>query len=192
MGLTWLDAAAMTLIVVEAAFLAWLLRHRAMGSRAQRLLEARLRFETLLSDLSAKLIHVDGSGLDAALGAALRQVVAFLGMDRGNLDEYIEGRPGARVSWTEPGIEKLPPILAAGHFVWTAATLRRGGVVRFRRTDALPAAAAADRAGYERLGTRSHLSIPLQAGGPQARAVAVGFPPAGRGRPGGLLGPRRP
>src|SRR5207247_1805522 len=166
MGLTWLDAAAMTLIVVEAAFLAWLLRHRAMGSRAQRLLEDRLRFETLLSDLSAKLIHVDASGLDAALGAALRQVVAFLGMDRGNLDEYIEGRPGARVSWTEPGIEKLPPILAAGHFVWTAGTLRRGGVVRFRRTDALPAAAAADRAGYERLGTRSHLSIPLQAGGP--------------------------
>ena len=53
MGLTWLDAAAMTLIVVEAAFLAWLLRHRAMGSRAQRLLEDRLRFETLLSDLSA-------------------------------------------------------------------------------------------------------------------------------------------
>ena len=166
MGLTWLDAAAMTLIVVEAAFLAWLLRHRAMGSRAQRLLEDRLRFETLLSDLSAKLIHVDASGLDAALGGALRQVVAFLGMDRGNLDEYIEGRPGARVSWTEPGIEKLPPILAAGHFVWTAGTLRRGGVVRFRRTDALPAAAAADRAGYERLGTRSHLSIPLQAGGP--------------------------
>src|SRR5437773_8201723 len=112
MGLTWLDAAAMTLIVVEAAFLAWLLRHRAMGSRAQRLLEDRLRFETLLSDVSAKLIHVDASGLDAALGAALRQVVAFLGMDRGKPDEDIEGGPCARVTWTGPGVEELPPLQA--------------------------------------------------------------------------------
>lgn len=166
MGLTLSDAAAVTLIVIETALLVWLLRHRAVGSRAQRLLEDRLRFETLLSDLSTKLIHVDAGGLDAALEGALRQVVAFLGMDRGNLDEYIEGRPGARVSWAEPGIETLPSILAAGQFVWTAGTLRRGGVVRLPRTDALPEEAATDRASYERLGTRSHLSIPLQAGGP--------------------------
>jgi signal transduction histidine kinase len=136
------------------------------GSRGQRLLEDRVRFETLLSDLSAGLIHVDASGLDTALESGLQQMVAFLRMDRGNLDEYIEGRPGVRVSWAEPGIATLPSILAAGQFPWTADMLRRGSVVRFPRTDALPAEAAADRASYERLGTRSHLSIPLQAGGP--------------------------
>src|SRR5947199_6716 len=37
------------------------------GSRPERLLEDRVQFETLLSDLSAGLIHVDASGLDAAL-----------------------------------------------------------------------------------------------------------------------------
>jgi signal transduction histidine kinase len=136
------------------------------GSRAQRILEDRVRFETLLSDLSAGLIHVDAGCLDAALASGLRQMVAFLGMDRGNLDEYIEGRPGVRVSWAEPGIATLPSILAAGQFPWTTDMLRRGGVVRLRRTEALPEEAAADRANYERLGTRSHLSIPLQAGGP--------------------------
>jgi signal transduction histidine kinase len=155
-----------TLILGETVLLVWLLRHRAVGSRAQRLLEDRLRFETLLSDLSAKLVHVEAGGLDAALEAGLRQVVVFLGVDRGNLDEYVEGAPGVRVSWAEPGIEELPSILAAGQFEWTAATLRRGGVVRFPRIDALPAEAATDRTSYERLGTRSHLSIPLQAGGP--------------------------
>ncbi len=136
------------------------------GSRAQRLLEDRVRFETLLSDLSAGLIHVDAKGLDAALESGLRQMVGFLRMDRGNLDEYIEGRPGVRVSWAEPGIATLPSILAAGQFPWTADMLRRGTVVRLPRTEALPPEAAADRASYERLGTRSHLSIPLQAGGP--------------------------
>jgi len=134
--------------------------------RTRRALQDRVRFETLLSDLSAGLIHVDAGGLDAALESGLRQMVVFLGMDRGNLDEYIEGRPGVRVSWAEPDIETLPSILAAGQFPWTAETLRRGGVVRLPRTDALPEEAAADRASYERLGTRSHLSIPLQAGGP--------------------------
>jgi signal transduction histidine kinase len=138
----------------------------ARGVRGQRLLEDRVRFETLLSDLSAGLIHVDASGLDAALESGLQQMVVFLRMDRGNLDEYVEGRPGVRVSWAEPGIAMLPSILAAGQFPWTAGMLRRGSIVRFPRTDALPAEAAADRASYERLGTRSHLSIPLQAGGP--------------------------
>jgi signal transduction histidine kinase len=160
----WL-AAAVTLIVIETAVLVWLLRHRAAGSRAQRLVQDRLRFETLLSDLSARLIDVEASGLDRALEGALRQIVAFLGMDRGNLDEYVEGRPGARVAWAEPGIEILPSILAAGQFPWTADTLRLGRVVRLPKTDALPEEAATDRAGYERLGTRSHLSIPLQAAG---------------------------
>jgi signal transduction histidine kinase len=136
------------------------------GGRTHRVLEDRIRFETLLSDLSAGLIHVDAGGLDAALESGLRQMVSFLGMDRGNLDEYIEGRPGVRVAWAEPGIATLPSILAAGQFPWTAERLRNGSVVRLPRTDALPEEAAADRASYARLGTRSHLSIPLQAGGP--------------------------
>src|SRR5258708_39972626 len=115
MGLTWFGRSAPMLIAM---------------------LEGRLRFETLLSDLSAKFIHVGAGGLDAALEGALRQMVAFLGGDRGNLDEYSEGRPGVRVSWAEPGVETLPSILEAGQFPWTAGPLRRGGGVRFPRTDA--------------------------------------------------------
>src|SRR5919201_7039918 len=115
------------------------------GSRAQRLLEDRVRFETLLSDLSAGLLHVHASGLDAALENGLPQMVVFLRMDRGNLDEYIEGRPGVRVSWAEPGIATLPSILAAGQFPWTADMLRSGRVVCLPRTGFLPEAAAVDR-----------------------------------------------
>jgi signal transduction histidine kinase len=51
-------------------------------------------------------------------------------------------------------------------------TLQRGGIVRFSRLLELPASAAADRKTYERLGIRSHLSIPLRAGGPLLGVLA--------------------
>src|SRR4030095_6145148 len=165
-GLPWYLGVDVPVIVLGTVLILWLLRNRAASRHAQRLLQDRLRFETLLSELSAKLIHIEASGLDTALEAALREMVTFLGTDRGNLDESRDGAPGFRLSWAEPGVEKLPSILAVDHLVWTADTLRRGAVVRFARTDELPAEAAPDRMGYERLGTRSHLSIPLHAGGP--------------------------
>jgi hypothetical protein len=121
-----ITAAAVLLVLVETAFVAWLLLHRAAGRRAQGLLEDRLRFETLLADLSAKLIHVEAGGLDAALESALRQMIAFLGMDRGNLDEYVEGVPGMRLSCAGPGFMKLPSILAVEQFPIARATSASG------------------------------------------------------------------
>jgi GAF domain-containing protein len=166
MDVTWWLGVATAAIVVEGVVIAWLLRHRAAGSRSRQLLKDRLRFETLLADLSAKLIHVETRGLDAALGAALQQAVTFLGMDRGNVEEYADGAAVGSISWTEPGMQPSPSIAAGGQFSWTRETLQRGGIVRFSRLVELPEAAAADRVGYERLGIRSHLSIPLRAGGP--------------------------
>jgi C4-dicarboxylate-specific signal transduction histidine kinase len=165
--------AAMVLILVETVLVVWLLLHRAAGQRAKRLLEDRLRFETLLAELSAKLIHVEAGGIDAALESALRRMIDVLGMDRGNLDEYMDDTPGTRVSCARPGIVELPSILAAEQFPWTADTLRRGGVVRFCRSTELPEQASTDRASYERVGTRSHLSIPLRAGGPMLGVLSL-------------------
>jgi signal transduction histidine kinase len=173
MSLTSYAIAAILLILVETALVVWLLLYRAAGRRAQRLLEDRLRFETLLVELSAKLIHVEAGGIDAALETALRRMIDVLGMDRGNLDEYMDDAPGIRVSCARPGIVELPSILAAEHFPWTVDTLRRGGVVRFCRSTELPEQASIDRVSYDRLGTRSHLSIPLRAGGPMLGVLSL-------------------
>jgi signal transduction histidine kinase len=138
------------------------------------LLEERLRFETLLSELSAGLIHVAASDLDVALERALKQVVTFLGVDRGNVDEYVGDVPTVRIAWALPGLREPPQVLDAGQFPWAAAKLRRGEVVRFSRIDELPEEAAIDRASYQRGGTRSKVTLPLRAGGPMLGVLSFG------------------
>jgi signal transduction histidine kinase len=172
MNVTGALGLATAIIAVETTLIVWLLRHRAAGSRAHRLLNDRLRFETLLADLSAKLIRVEIRSIDAALGAALQQAVTFLGMDRGNLDECGEGASVAAISWAKPGIQPGPSRVVGGDFSWTMDTLQRGDIVRLSRLVELPASAAADRESYERFGIRSHLSIPLRAGGPLLGVLA--------------------
>ena len=138
------------------------------------LLEERLRFETLLSELTAGLIHVPASGIDAALEAGLRDVVTFLVVDRGDLDEYLGGGLGTRIAWALPGLEEPPRVMEADRFPWAAERLRNGQVVRFSRVDDLPEEAAVDRASYQRSGTRSKVSLPLQAGGRVLGSLSFG------------------
>jgi len=139
---------------------------RATGRPTKRVLATRLRFETLLAELSAGLIHVSAPDTGVAIERALRQVVTFLGVDRGGLDEHAEGRPRLHLSWARPGLEEPPPVTAADQFPWVSRRLREGEVVRFSRLAELPEAAAIDRASFERVGAGSQVLIPLRTGGP--------------------------
>jgi signal transduction histidine kinase len=140
------------------------LARRRTGRSTKLLLANRLRFETLLSELSAGLIHVSAPDTGVAIERALQQVVTFLGVDRGGLDEHAEGRPRLRLSWARPGLEEQ--VTAADLFPWVSGRLQEGEVVRFSRLAELPEAAAIDRASWERVGTLSQVLIPLRTGGP--------------------------
>jgi signal transduction histidine kinase len=145
-----------------------------VGGGTKLLLEERLRFEALLSELSAGLIHVPAVEIDAALAGGLQQVGTFLGVDRASLEEYVAGEPTVRLTWTLPGLDEPPSIIHTDKFPWSAETLRNGKAVRFSRLDELPAEAAIDRASYARAGTRSKVSLPLRAGGPMLGVLGFG------------------
>jgi signal transduction histidine kinase len=130
------------------------------------MLADRLRFETLLSALSAGLIRVSAPDTDGAIKRGLERVVTFLGVDRGSLDEHTDGRAGLRVSWTRPGLPEPPAAATEAEFPWISGRLRAGEIVRFSRLVDLPEAAGVDRATFERIGTRSKVLIPLHVGGP--------------------------
>ncbi|MDO8479821.1 MAG: ATP-binding protein [Candidatus Rokubacteria bacterium] len=158
-----------------------------MSRRAKVVPEERLQFETLLSELSAGLIHLAAADVDAAIERGLQRVVTFLGVDRGQLDEYVGSEPVVRIVWARPGLEDMPRLMDDDQFPWTAETLRRGQVVRFSRIDELPAAAALDRANLQRAGTRSKICLPLRSSGPMLGVLSFGAIRAERAWPDDLV-----
>jgi len=170
----WYVVVAVALIAVETLLIVRFVFLRAARKRTGLLLEERLQFETLVSELSAGLIRVPASAIDAALERGLQKVVTFLGVDRGSLDEYVGGVPGARISWALPGLEEPPRVMDVGQFPWTTATLGRGEIVRFSRRDDLPEEAVIDWASYESVGTQSKVLLPLRAGGSMFAVLSFG------------------
>lgn len=51
--------------------------------------QERLRFETLLAELSATFVNLPANQVDSQIEAALRRFVEFLGPDRGSLAELL-------------------------------------------------------------------------------------------------------
>jgi signal transduction histidine kinase/ABC-type uncharacterized transport system substrate-binding protein len=149
------------------------LLQRTGRRRAEALLAERLRFESLLAELSAGLIHVVPGELDTAIARELRRVAEFLGVDRAALHEYLPARPPNRIAWARDGIDPLPQTLERGQLPWTIRQLEQADGVRFSQLDELPAAAAIDRKSYEAAGTRSCLVRPLRNGGPVLGALLL-------------------
>jgi GAF domain-containing protein len=152
-------------LILGLTSLMWgLLLQRSGRRRVELSLDERLRFESLLSELSAGLIHVSLNALDDEIGRGLRQVGEFLKVDRANLHEYITERAVVRVSWAVEGVETLSRVMEPDQFPWATERFRGGHIVRFSRLDELPEHATIDRQSYQRSGTKSDLSLPLGAG----------------------------
>jgi signal transduction histidine kinase len=152
-------------LIVGVICLVWgLLLQRSGRRRVEVSLDERVRFESLLSELSASLIHISLNDLDDEIGRGLRRVGEFLKVDRANIHEYVAERAIVRISWAVDRVEPLSRVMEPYQFPWATERLRGGHIVRFSRLDELPEQAAIDRQSYERSGTRSHLSFPLGAG----------------------------
>jgi PAS domain-containing protein len=159
----WYLVGAGLLLVVQSAFIAILLVQRGQRRRALDALAERLRFETLLSDLSDRFSTLPPGELDRQIERALQRIGEDLELDRTSLAEFGEQFRGAQVtySWERSGIDPLPVWAKITRFPWAAARLMAGQIVQFSRRQDLPADAAIDRATLVAIGTRSLVSVPL-------------------------------
>jgi len=144
-------------------------RHRR---RAQRALDERLRFETLLSELSAAFVTRPAGEMDAAMETWLGRIVIALDLDRAMLGEVRDARALVTHAWTREGIAPLAASVDLGRFPWIRSRLGQGEVVRFSRPAALPEEAATDRQSLGALGIRSLAALPLVVGGDVVGSLA--------------------
>ena len=161
----WHVAGVASLIAAQAALIGVLLAQRARRRRAERSLADRLRFEMLLSDLSAMFADPPSSAVRGGIEGALRSVGEHLGVDRATLTEVPSepGPPRLTHSWTTAGGPPLPVGFDRDRLPWVTARIERGEVVRFSRLADLPDEAAVDRSSYAHRGVRSSVVIPLVA-----------------------------
>ena len=131
-------------------------------------LEERLRFERLLTDLSATFVNVAADLVDAQIEQALERLVDFLGVERSSFGQISEDNKAILVthSFVVPGYPPLPPLILDEDLPWYAEQVRRGELMRFDRLpEDAPAEAVNERAYVIKTGMKSNLAIPLKAGG---------------------------
>ena len=123
-----------------------------------------VRFERLVTNLSASFINVPTGEFDRVIDRALRHIVEGLGVDRSTLTQYFPER-GEFVfthCWVADGLPPTPKGMANAGWPWTVARMRRGEIVVFSRLDDLPPEAAVDKIGFQSIHLKSHVSIPLR------------------------------
>jgi two-component system, LuxR family, sensor kinase FixL len=162
-------------LVLQAALIVGLLANRAQRRRAQRALRERLRFETLVSDLSASFITLPVHEIDGELEKALRRIVEDLDIDRASL-ATIDGRRRDTIvlthSWAREGVDRVGRSLEVKEFPWIGARLRAGETVAVSRLSELPDEAETDRRAFAGHATRSFAAIPLMVEGSPIGALA--------------------
>ncbi|MEJ2657934.1 MAG: sigma 54-interacting transcriptional regulator [Desulfobacterales bacterium] len=131
--------------------------------RAYCALQHRIKFETLISDLSASFVNIPSEAVDGEINRWIGCLAEFFEIDRCTVAMFTEDGAIARFthSWATEGNE-LDLTLPAGElWPWSAGQLKRGKAVQFAHIDELPEEAGIDKQTWKRLGAKSHLSIPL-------------------------------
>jgi PAS domain S-box-containing protein len=126
-----------------------------------------LRFETLLTELSAAFVNVPAGEVDREIERWLGRIVEFLGIERGTVAQFDDDAEDLVIthSWTRPGWPPLPAMIPLQAVPWLRAKVLAGEAVVIPRLGDLPPEAWRDKETGLRAGTKAHLSIPLAVGG---------------------------
>jgi signal transduction histidine kinase len=135
----------------------------------------RLRFETLLAELSATFVNLPADQVDTQIESALGQLVEFLDVDRAGLAELFTDQLVVTHAYHRPETPRLPRIILNEQLPWYARRIKAGEVFQaFRLPDDLPFDATADRTYCQTIGLKSHLMIPLKVMGSVTGALGFG------------------
>ena len=145
---------------------------------AQQALVERLRFERLVSGISAKFVNIPPDRVDSEIEGGLRQILQFFQVDRCGLIRTLPGKTAWQITHlaTAEDVPMIPQRIGLPVSIrpWAFEKLiRRHEIVSFSKIDDLPAEANADRQGYIEWGVKSTLNIPIITGEPADHILAI-------------------
>jgi formate hydrogenlyase transcriptional activator len=131
-------------------------------------LEDRLRFETLIADISTRFIHLPAAEVDREIEATQRRICQSLGIDLCVLWQWTHDIPRYITIthlYRPSGGPPLPERVDAEDFApWCLKQALEGKVVTVDSVASLPPEAARDQEIWRHYGIRSALNFPLCAG----------------------------
>ena len=131
-------------------------------------LEDRLRFETLIAELSSRFVNLLAAEVDGEIMEAQRRISEFLDLDVLAIWQWSVGPPGSFTlthyysaqDGPQPGTR-----LTEEDLPWFRQLMLEGRIVPISSLEEMPAEAAHDREICRQLGIKSNLCIPLTVGG---------------------------
>lgn len=131
-------------------------------------LEERLRFETLLAEISTRYINIPVEEIDIGIEDDQFRICNFLGLDLSTLWQWSDGTPRiltvTHLHSAPGGPERPIGIDAQNSFPWALSKMLRGETIAFS-TEAMGPEAAIDQASRRHFGVKSSVNIPLSVGG---------------------------
>jgi signal transduction histidine kinase len=140
----------------------------ALERRQDRLeINERLRFERLISGLSAGFVNLPSEEVDNEINRGLRSTTEFFEADRCTIGLFSQDRTllSRAFEYVAPGAESAPEFISKEQMPWYLERLIQGNPVVFSRVEDLPPEAEKERQICLHKSMKSVLSVPLVSGG---------------------------
>ena len=132
-------------------------------------LQERLRFETLIADLSLRFVNVAADRVDREIEDAQSAICECLGLEHSSLWQTSTQNADELVLthlYRNPELPTPPKRMSAKEFFpWMQAKLMAGEIVSVPNTAEAPPEADRDKESWQHFGMKSTLSFPLSVGG---------------------------
>jgi PAS domain S-box-containing protein len=153
-----------------------IVRDVSYRKKAEREIEERLKFETLITELSAQLINLSSEEVDREIKKALKKIVEFFG--RGYCVIIQATASGGNYEFTHVyasrGMKPIPLHLNLGRqFTYAASLLLQGKVFQFSSLDDFPEEAAAIKNYYKERGIKTWIAVPMKIAGNVMGALSI-------------------
>jgi formate hydrogenlyase transcriptional activator len=126
-------------------------------------IEERLRFETMLADLSTRFVNLPANRIDAEIEKSLKLISNTLNIDRCSVAQLSVDRTELKVThgYAIPGIPTMPDLILSAQQPFYSNKLFKCESIVLSNTENLPEEAAAEKEFCRQQGIKSLVLIPL-------------------------------